>query len=229
MQTKRELILTMDSSGPKLCVGLYDGNKLHTAYHTGIKQEQFVQTLIRKVLGKAGAEMTDIQKVFFVRGPGRFTGIRISLTFASMLQYLNGATPMSATIFDILMRQVAQSHSFDVWKEENPDGIAAVVLHAFREEYFLQFFDGSAEGPQWLSKEELLLKLAARNEPLYCVGLDKEGESLQPLLGDKYRLAPVADCRVRMGTLAEMAEDSMYEKEALEPLYLKPARFELGK
>jgi len=104
-----------------------------------------------------------------------------------------------------------------------------VVLHAFRDEYFLQFFDDRQEGPVWLSKEELLLKLAARPEPLYCAGIDKEGNSLAELLGEKYRLAPMADCRVRPQTLMEMAQNPFYDKNALEPLYLKPARFELGR
>ena len=104
-----------------------------------------------------------------------------------------------------------------------------MVLHAFREEYFLQFFDDRNEGPVWLSKEQLLERLARRKEPLYCAGTDKNGVSLVELLGDACRLAPMADSHVRPQTLLEMAADPAYEKDALEPLYLKPARFELGR
>ena len=39
----------------------------------------------------------------------------------------------------------------------------------------------------------------------------------------------MADSHVRPQTLLEMAADPAYEKDALEPLYLKPARFELGR
>ena len=133
------------------------------------------------------------------------------------------------TLFEILHRQAEESRAFYTWKNQHENGVLAIILHAFREEYFLQFFDGSGQGPQWLSKEELLAQLAARQEPLYCAGTDKDGASLAALLPPHYRIAPMADCRVRPQTLIEMAQNPIYEKNALEPLYLKPARFELGR
>lgn len=223
------IIMGMDSSGPTLSVCAFDGNKTRALRHTGIKQEQFLLPLTEKLLAKAGAELKDVKKIFIVRGPGRFTGIRISLTFASMLHSLNGTEVCGATLFDVLRRQAVYSRAFESWKKENPSGVLTVVLHAFREEYFLQFFDAKNEGPTWLSKEELLARLAARAEPLYCVGTDKEGSSLAELLGDKYRLGPMADSHVRPQTLIDMSADPVYQKDALEPLYLKPARFELGR
>lgn len=229
MQNSREIILGLDSSGPVLLVCASDGQKTWALRQSGMKQEQLLLPLVRRALAKAGADLPDVKKVFFVRGPGRFTGIRVSLTFASMLKYLNGAHALSATVFDILRRQVEESRAFMSWKKEHCDGALAVVLHAFRDEYFLQFFDGADRGPAWLSKDELLAKLAVRREPLYCVGTDRDGAPLNRLLGGKYRFAPMADCRVRPQTLVEMAGNPDYEKDALEPLYLKPARFELGR
>ncbi len=219
----------MDSSGPQFWAGITDGEKTYTLRRSGIKQEQFFLAVIEKLLAKMDADLRDVEQICFVRGPGRFTGLRISMTFASMLQMLNKTKVSSATVFDVLHRQVLDSLAFLKWKEEYPKGIIAVVLHAFREEYFLQFFDGTNTLPQWLSKEELIAQLAERKEPLYVVGTDKEGESLNLLLGAKYRYAPQADNQVRMTTLFELAQNPKYQKNALEPLYLKPARFELGK
>lgn len=224
----KKITLVIDSSGPVLLVGAGIGNKSYTARQKGIKQERFFLPLVQRVLTKAGGELSDIAEVFFVRGPGRFTGIRISLTFASMLQTLNGAQPSSATLFEILHKQVTVSAAFAKWKKANPTGTAAVVLHAFREEYFLQFFDKENAGPCWLGRAELLQKLAARKEPLYIAGTDKDGLSLDGLLGNTYCLAPLTDSRIRVQTLLEMAADPIYRTNALEPLYLKPARFELG-
>lgn len=229
MQNSRNIILGLDSSGPTLMVCVSDGVKTTSLRHTGVKQEQYLLPLVQRALAKVGADLPDVKKVFFVRGPGRFTGIRVSLTFASMLKYLNGAQALSATVFDIIRRQAEESRAFAVWKDENPDGLLAVVLHAFRDEYFLQIFDGSGGGPVWLSKDELLAALAVRREPLYCAGTDKDGAALNGLLAGNYRMAPLADCRVRPHTLMEMAQNPAYEKDALEPLYLKPARFELGR
>lgn len=229
MAEPKQITLGMDSSGPTLAVCAFDGQKIIALHHTGIKQEQFLLPLLQRALDKAGADLPDIKKIFIVRGPGRFTGIRISLTFASMLKYLNGARVLGATVFDILRFQAAHSHSFSVWQKANPSGVLAVVLHAFREEYFLQIFDGSGQGPVWLDKAALLARLAQRQEPIYCAGTDKDGASLAELLDNRYRLAPLAECRVQPQTLIAMSADPAYEKDALEPLYLKPARFELGK
>lgn len=225
----KEITLALDSSGPNLLVAVSDGQKTYSARQSGIKQEQFFLSVIERLLTKIGAELSDIKQICFVRGPGRFTGLRISLTFASMMQMLNGSSVYSATLFELLYQQVQQSVSFAKWKQMHPDGIAAVVLHAFREEYFLQFFDADSSAPQWLSKTELLTKLSERKEPLYIAGTDKDGESLVALLSQDYRLAPLADSRVRPQTILQLAQNPIYQKNALEPLYLKPARFELGK
>lgn len=217
----------MDSSGPTLLVGLSDGKKTYSFHHTGIKQEQFLMPVLQRALDKAGAELSDIKRIFFVRGPGRFTGIRISLTFASMLKSLNHAQVRSATLFDILRYQAEHCLSYQSWCADHPHGILAVVLHAFREEYFLQFFDDTITSPMWLSKQELLQQITARKEPIYCIGTDKDGQPLTSLLSDYCRLAPLAECRVRAQTLINMSDNFIYEQNALEPLYLKPARFEL--
>ena len=227
MQVKKAITVGLDSSGPKLLVAVSDGERTFSAHQTGIKQEQFFLPLLQRTLTKADARLDDIKRVFLIRGPGRFTGLRISLTFASMMQRLSDAAVCGATLFEVLHRQVLQSLAFQSWKEQEPQGVVAVVLHAFREEYFLQIFDKEAQPPLWLSKEQLLERLAAYPAPLYVAGTDKDGEYLAGLLGKLYRLAPLADSRVRPQTLLEMAQDPQYEKNALEPLYLKPARFEL--
>lgn len=224
-----KIILGLDTSGPNLLVGVCDGKNTYSLHHRGIKQEQFFLPVVQRALAKIGADLPDVTQVCFVRGPGRFTGLRISLTFASMMQMLNGATVCSATLFELLYQQLQESLSFVKWQQRHPNGVIAVVLHAFREEYFLQFFDEANQGPKWLSKEELLANLSARQEPLYVVGTDKDGGSLVTLLGEHYRLAPLADSRVRAETILSLAKNPIYQKNALEPLYLKPARFELGK
>ena len=225
----QKIKLALDSSGPTLSVGIQAGEKIYCLRKSGIKQERFFLPLVERALAKAGAGLKDIGEVFFVRGPGRFTGLRISLTFASMLASLNGTQTASATLFEILYKQVADSVAFAKWKKENPAGGVAVVLHAFREEYFLQIFDEKHAAPQWLSRGELLQQLAAYAQPLYVAGTDKDGASLAGLLGGGYRLAPLTDSRVRMQTLLEMSQNPLYRKNAMEPLYLKPARFELGR
>lgn len=228
MQSSTQITLALDTSASPLLVAAQAGEKHFFRRRKGIKQERLLFPTVHAVLKSAGAGLTNVKRIFIVRGPGRFTGIRIALTFASMLRYLNRATVRGATLFEVLRYQAEHSRRYQTWKKTHPAGRMAVVLHAFREEYFLQFFDGEKAFPaQWLSREELLAQCAASAEPLFVVGSGKEGETLRDLLGDGYMLADARDCHVRPETLLALAQEPRFEENALEPLYLKPARFEL--
>lgn len=219
--------LVMDTSSSPLLLALEKDGKLYTARRKGIKQEKLLFPVLRGLLVKAQAELPDVSRTFIIRGPGRFTGIRIALTFASMMQMLNKTVVRGATLFDVLRAQVTASRAFKMWQKQNPAGALAVVLHAFREEYFLQIFDAQNAGPKWLSREELLAQLSAYPAPLFVAGTDKEFAPLNELLGNAYPLAAYKDCRVQAKTLVRLAQDDRWAVNALEPLYLKPARFEL--
>lgn len=227
MQSRKQVILGLDTSGAPLLIALEKDGKIYARRRKGIKQERLLFPAINSALEAAGAVLQDVKRIFIVRGPGRFTGIRISLTFASMLQYLNKTEVRGATLFEVLRRQAETSKKFAAWKKENPSGALAVVLHAFREEYFLQIFDGKNGAPAWLSREELLARLDAYPAPLMLAGSDKNGALLPELTGGKYAYADDKDCFVRPATLVAMAQDDTLAQNALEPLYLKPARFEL--
>lgn len=227
MSSGKAITLGLDTSGSPLLAAASDGQKNVSARRKGVKQERLLFPALESVLGKLGAALPDVKKVFIVRGPGRFTGIRISLTFASMMQALNQAQLCGATVFEIIYKQASESKRFAKWQTQHPDGVLAVVLHAFREEYFLQFFDAVEAAPMWLSREELLNKLSEYKRPLFVAGSDKDGFPLDELLNGKYAQAADEDCLVRPATLLAMAQDDKYAQSELEPLYLKPARFEL--
>ncbi len=223
--------LVMDTSNSPLLLGIEKDGKLFTVRRKGIKQERLLFPVINQLLTKAGTSLDDIERIFIVRGPGRFTGIRIALTFASMMQMLSGCEVKGATLFEIIHRQVLASRAYQKWHAAYPAGAVAVILHAFREEYFLQIFDADNKpaSPQWLSRDELLATLAAYPISLFVAGTDKEFAPLTDLLGGAYTLAPQTVCRVQAHTLAALAQESKWTRNALEPLYLKPARFELEK
>ena len=227
MQSSEKLTLGMDTSGSPLLLTVQKGGKIFSVRRKGVKQEKLLFPALEALLAKAGAQMEDIGRIFIIRGPGRFTGIRISLTFASMMQFLNKTQVRGATMFEVLRRQAADSRAFKAWQKENPQGALAVVLHAFREEYFLQIFDEAHKGPAWLSREELLSRLSNYGRPLFLAGSDKEGRPLAELTGPSYAFAEKKNCFVCPATLLEMAQEDVWSQNALEPLYLKPARFEL--
>ncbi len=218
--------VVMDTSHSPLLIAVEKDGKVFSARRSGIKQEKLLFPVLQALLAKAGAALPDISRIFIIRGPGRFTGIRIALTFASMLRMLSGCEVKAATLFEVIERQVRASKAFETWQATHPTGAVAVVLHAFREEYFLQIFDASKSAPQWLSREELLTQLAAYPHPLFVAGTDKDFAPLTDLL-PRYTLAPQTVCRVQAKTLLKLLGEAKWAKDALEPLYLKPARFEL--
>ena len=221
------ITLVMDTSNSPLLLAVEKDGKIFKLHRKGIKQEKLLFPALHKLLDKAGVSLPAVERVFIIRGPGRFTGIRISLTVASMLQMLSGAQVGGATVFEVLARQAQHSRLFQKWQKLHPQGVLAVVLHAFREEYFLQIFDPNSQGPQWLDKAALQNCLAAYSKPLFLVGTDRAGASLEELFGNKYPLAAAKDCVVRAETLCQLAQEGFGAAHALEPLYLKPARFEL--
>jgi tRNA threonylcarbamoyladenosine biosynthesis protein TsaB len=227
MQRREKVVLGLDTSGSPLLLAVQKNGKVWSRKKSGVKQERLLFPTLNSALQAADAEMEDISRIFIIRGPGRFTGIRISLTFASMLKYLNHTEVRGATLFEALQRQVEKSNSFKKWKKQEPNGVVAVVLHAFREEYFLQFFDDKNQGPAWLTREELLSRLANYPHPLFLAGQDKNHGPLEGLVGNKYTLADAKTSALQPKTLIEMAQDDSLADLALEPLYLKPARFEL--
>ena len=219
--------LVMDTSASPLLLALEKEGKLYTARRKGIKQEKLLFPVLHRLLGKAGAQLTDVTRLFIIRGPGRFTGIRIALTFGSMMKMLNHTEVRAATIFEVVRAQVLAGRAYSTWLEQHPTGVLAVILHAFREEYFLQIFDHKHTGPQWLSREELLAQLLSYGSPLFLAGTDKEFSSLEGLVGSAFPLAPYKECCVQAKTLIRLCVDKRFATNALDPLYLKPARFEL--
>ena len=227
MSDIKPITVALDTSASPLLVAVQGNGKIVFRRRKGIKQERLLFPVLQEALSACNATLQEVHRICIVRGPGRFTGIRIALTFASMMQYLNRATVYGTTLFEILRRQVEPSASFRRFKKQYSNGVLGVVLHAFREEYFLQIFDGSDSIPVWLSREELLSRLAGYKRPLFLAGTDKEGADLTTLTDGKYPLAASKDCRVQPQTLLSLAQDETLQTGALEPLYLKPARFEL--
>jgi len=222
-RASRDLItIAIDSSGEPLgaAVKFPDGEILSSG-RRGKKQENFVIPLLAGLLSKRGLSLRDVKKIVALRGPGRFTGIRIGLTAALVLKELNGAEASSLTVFETLAYQIRKTPAFKAWAEKNPGGLLACVTRAFRDEYFCQVFCGqkTAGEPLWLESAALLSYLDSLKKPVYCAGPD--------FLAAKNRtVAPEKDRRISPAAMIEL-DSAGKSSRKLAPLYLKPARYEL--
>ena len=228
MQKNEEIILALDSTCVPLTAALKKGGKIYSARRGGIKQEDYLFPLLSRLLAKAGCKLGDVKKFFFLKGPGRFTGIRISITLASLLYEINGAQISSADVFDVLAAQAQKSREYKKWLAANPRGAAAVVLHALRDEYFVKIYSGSASA-QWLGGSALPALLKAARIPLYIMGRGKGGAPLREMLPQSFVYAPARLNKITARAMFDFDAPAQNIEKTLEPLYLKPARFELGK
>jgi tRNA threonylcarbamoyl adenosine modification protein YeaZ len=229
MRKNKEIILALDSSSLPLVMALSYNGRVYGARKSGVKQEEYLFPLIKKLLDKAGCAFGDINRFFFIKGPGRFTGIRISLTLASMLKEFSKVEISSASVFDVLACQTRRSAAYKKWLAANPGGIAAVITHAFRGEYFARIYDDIGKAI-WTGEEELISLLDRQNRPIFIIGSGKDGAQLRDFLPPRFTYAPRALNIISPKTLLDFKPDcGQTPQEVLRPLYLKPARFELGK
>lgn len=223
-----KIILGLCTSGARLKISVLAGGRYFQARKKVFNQELFLFSLVKRELKKAGAELRGVNTVCAARGPGRFTGIRISLTLAGALKALAGARVYTATLFEILALQAVESAHFRAWTKESGGARLAVLLHAFKDEYFCQFFTAGKlpkpEGePVWL-KEEEMRKLLAGGEPFYAIADAEEAPGIYGLLPGNAAKAPPALSKIIPAYLIKAA--LAYKNGTLKPLYLKPAKYE---
>jgi len=226
-----ELIIGLCTSNSRLSAAVYDGQKFRRSRHKIFNQEKILFRTLGLLLPE-GKKLSDVKKVCVVRGPGRFTGLRIALTFAAAMKVLNGAEVLTFTLFELFAAQLAESEDFLRMSAGVPgDKIVAVLLHAFKDEYFRQYFRvppggrPEAEGaPAWLPVEKLKEELAGKKDIFCAVADSEEKEDIYSLLPENVLRASAGVSRLRPEYLIRTA--LACGKCDLKPLYLKPARYE---
>lgn len=91
-------ILTIRTDKPEAEIGLFD-DKAKLIYETWQAHRELAETIhqkIAEVLKKSDKKLEDIEGIVGYQGPGSFTGLRIGLTVANTLAYVQ-AIPIVAT------------------------------------------------------------------------------------------------------------------------------------
>ncbi len=224
----KKVNLGLCTSGSRLKLAVEAGGKFSQAQKKIFNQEQALFGLAKRELAKAGADLGSVDAVCAVRGPGRFTGIRISLTLAGALKAMAGARVYTATLFEVLALQAFENKNFSA----TGLGRIAVLLHAFKDEYFCQFFSAAGKSklpkpesePLWLKSEELK-KLLTSETGYYAIGDSEEDPAVYGLLPAGIARASKSISKVVPAYIIKAAMAG--GNKTLKPLYLKPAKYEL--
>ena len=83
------ITLFIDTSSSDVSIALIKDNIILSKIVECIPNKHSVYTVsyIDKVLKKANKDVSDVQRIMVVNGPGSFTGVRIGVTIAKMLAY----------------------------------------------------------------------------------------------------------------------------------------------
>lgn len=211
-------LLSFDTTAARLSVALLDGDRLRlkTAKAAADQDEQLPREAER-LLKSAKLALKDVDAFAAATGPGRFTGIRVGLTFAGMLGRSLGKPAIGVSWLEAGARRAAPEL-----------GLVVAVIRGWKDEWFFQLYDGAvaAGAPQWAEaaglRKPLLAALAGREARLVGPGARAALEQLpgffaeaEPRGLDASDLLAPAKARLESG--ASMG---------LEPLYIKPPHYE---
>jgi tRNA threonylcarbamoyl adenosine modification protein YeaZ len=195
-------LFAIDTTGAELSLALQTGNKvLAFARELAAPNDETLLPQARRLLAKAGAGWKDFDAIAVASGPGRFTGIRIGMSFAAVLARRLGIPALAVTRFEALAAKT-------------PGRLVCAVLPGWRGEMFCQLFRRGASGetrpaapPVWASAEQW----------------DRARQEMSA------RGATLAEALVRAQDLIPCAERlwRRQRRPRFEPLYLKPASYEL--
>lgn len=192
-------ILSVDTTSEVLSVALRaDSEVFAAARRFKAPHDETLLPAVGRLLKKAGLALGDLDAVAAASGPGRFTGIRIGMAYASV-----AAARLKVPAVAVSRFSAAAFHA--------PAGKVCAVLEGFRGEKYYQLFEGRApvEPPRWIGGEAWA---AARR------GFEKAGIAiLEGEPGAQDLLAPALS----------LLAGKKSALPPFEPLYLKPAGYML--
>lgn len=101
------LILAINTATSNTCVALLENNEIiaENDWLSDNDEAEKLMPAIDALLKSQSLSFNDIKKVLVVKGPGSFTGLRIGVTVANTIAYLNQCPLNSLTTLDYLHYQ----------------------------------------------------------------------------------------------------------------------------
>lgn len=212
------LVLALDTSFQGLSLALYDTEqqKLIAEYQSDVLRDQarLLHPELQNMLQKHSLKVDDIQAIMVTKGPGSFTGVRLSLAVAKALSLAKNIPVYSLSTLEAVAFYAKSKIDQDFW----------VLLEVGRDKVFTQKFSSDAQAlteietdyltdfSQKISADDLIIGQSALKlygqAPESAVSLVLEEESLR---------LPVAAHFVPSFT-ETLSQD-------VEPLYIQPLTY----
>ena len=190
-------LLAIDASAAPASVVLFDGGELLAGRELpgGNRRSQELFDTVATLLQDAGKTFADVDVFAVGRGPGNYTGLRVSLTAANGWALPGGKT---------------------VWTVDSGEALAAQMLDAAPEDERIVVWGDARRGSIWagvFEKREKTVKMIEKWQLLPSEEREKRWNDAKWL---ENAVAPSAEWIGRLFLSGKASE-------ALEPLYLNPA------
>ena len=211
-------VLGVDAATPIASVGLiHDGRVLAETTGTAAHHVESLLPLIRGVLDRAHADLTDLDGIGLTIGPGSFSGLRVALGTVKGLAYARSLRVAGVSTLSAL------AHAVPDWT-----GRVGVVLDARKREVYVAFFDRAVDGCVTRLTQDAVLApdvLPAEGAaPCLFVGdgAERYADILRGRYGDATRLLPLARVQPRASIVARLAWARFRRGEADDAAQLVP-------
>lgn len=220
-------VLGIDTSTGRASVGVVEAGLIVAERHEGVRGSHAVSLfpLIQSLLEECAWEITDLGAIAVSRGPGTFTGLRISASVAKGLALATGARLIGVSTLEALARA------------SKSDGIVCPMLDARRGEIYWALFELSGEHCRRLHDDSLTsppVALAALPTP--CTVIGDATVAYAALLSShrngSLRALPFPEFGPSGAIVAQIAFEQLRsgvaeEDDTADPVYIRPSEAEL--
>lgn len=147
-------LLVVDTTSDRISLAVGDGvsNRGRSILARGAHDEKLFSE-VERLLKKAGCRLRDLDALAAASGPGSFTGIRVGMTFVSVLSQSLGKPAAAVSLLE-----AEAARAWPVLEKQGARGVG-VVYPAVRDELYFQVFTSGKNSlqpfgePLWVSPE----------------------------------------------------------------------------
>lgn len=159
----------------------------------------------------------DISTICVVRGPGRFTSIRLLYTFAKLYNTLSKSKLYGVDVFDVI--------AYGLYNLDKTDRDFKVIIHAFKNEFYLSNYEIKDAKLKKIGRDEWLVEEEIKKRLKNYKGIVLTDIEDFP---DITNIFPDFNFDLRHSKIFEenIINSAIYFKKTdISPIYLKPAKF----
>ena len=167
-------ILAIETSGRMGSIAVGKGGPVlaHIDFSGPMRHSSELFPSVEKALNQIGATIRQVQQVYVSAGPGSFTGLRLAITMAKMINLANGAKTTAVSTTEAL----AENATAFIEAKGIKINRLATILDAKRKQFYTAVFQ--RENKKWvktipdclMQSSEFIQHFSGQKEPIWLLG-----------------------------------------------------------